>query len=80
MTAFNPHCPQCGAVRPEGDTSTHCVPCANVGHYNRLILNPEDAAKRLKVWTEFWDQHGYTKAQRKKIPIFKRLSEAAAKS
>jgi len=43
-------CPECGSVRPKGNDSAFCIPCANTGHLYTLITPGKMVAKieRLK--------------------------------
>lgn len=61
-----PYCPQCGALFPAGEGITHCKLC-----YEQYLLvsSEENRRKRYRNFKEFWDKHGYTRKERRAIPM-----------
>lgn len=68
-----PYCPACGSVRPDDISSATCLPCANQGHFSRLVSNDRDRAERLTSWKRFWKGMGFTQGEINATPIYRNL-------
>lgn len=73
---FRPFCHQCGSIRPDGRDDVVCVPCLNTGHMNTIVLDEDDAKRRILVWLEYYTKHGFTSRQVQGIPSWKRLLQS----
>lgn len=70
---MTPICLECGRTRPADREETWCVPCANTGHSCRLCDSMDDAIRRYRIWTAYYNNHDFSLQQRMTIPSFQRL-------
>lgn len=75
MFIEDPFCPVCGEIRPKDKNDSMCIPCANKGHYYRLIVDESDRLSSLTKWIVFWSKQEFTSDQIKKIPTYINLTK-----
>jgi len=71
--SFKPYCAQCGSVRPDGDTSATCGPCAKKGHSYPLVHNNQVRLERIARRQKFYTEHKYTAKEIESIPSMQNL-------
>ena len=71
----DPFCPYCGTVRPMDRTENICVPCANQGHWYRLVIDEKDRLESITRWLSFWSNIDLTQEEIKELPIYENLTK-----
>lgn len=63
-----PFCPGCRKVPPVRIVDKGvCVSCLNRGHWVRLVVSEEDRQARIRLWTDFYNKHGYTPSEQAEL-------------